>query len=279
VKIRKVCICGFGLIGGSIALDLLRRKGSFEIVAHDRPKVLERVRRDRRFRVTTESRLKAAVAGADIVVLAASQTANRSLLKRLAAGKNLTDCLILDTGSVKAPIAMFAGELDFPDGTAFVPSHPMAGKERSGFGQAEAGLFAGKSWFVDDTAGLDDAMRSKLTWLLGKTKATPVFVGSELHDELVAELSHLPQLIATILGAQINSDMVPLAGSGLQSVLRLAGSPYSMWAEIIEQNREKIVEALTLYRDNLDSVIAMIETDQSLEDIFKAAARSYRCLS
>ena len=77
----------------------------------------------------------------------------------------------------------------------------MAGKERSGFGQAEAGLFAGNTWFVDDTAGPDETARGKLSWLLGKTGATPVFVGSDLHDELVAELSHLPQLIATILGA------------------------------------------------------------------------------
>ena len=73
VRIRKVCICGFGLIGGSIALDLLRRNGRLEVVAHDRPKVLERIKRARRFRVTTESKLNAAVAGADIVILAASQ--------------------------------------------------------------------------------------------------------------------------------------------------------------------------------------------------------------
>ena len=52
-----------------------------------------------------------------------------------------------------------------------------------------------------------------------------------------------------------------------------------MWAEIIEENREKIVEVLKLYRANLDVLIRMIEKDESLKDIFKAAARSHRCLS
>ncbi len=280
VVVRKVTVCGCGLIGGSILLDLQRRGGkSLTLVAHDRPRVLDKVRRTRHLKVKTEANLKRAVEDADIVVLSATQTANETILRRLARMKSFSDRLVLDTGSVKQPIADLARSLQFPEGTAFIPSHPMAGKEKAGFANAETGLFKGRCWFFDDSQAVEPAIRLKRDWLVAKTGADPVFIESRLHDELVAEISHLPQLLSSVLGAQINPDMIPLSGPGLHSMLRLAGSPWSVWTEIIDQNREKIVESLSLYRDNLSSVIELLRNGESLKEIFDAAARSYRCLS
>ena len=104
-------------------------------------------------------------------------------------------------------------------------------------------------------------------------------MNSNLHDELVSEISHLPQLISTILGAQVNPKLIQLAGPGLRSVLRLAGSPYNVWSEIIAENKEEIIKSLLLYKDNLNKVIKYIEQDKSLKGIFSDAARSYKCLS
>jgi prephenate dehydrogenase len=155
----------------------------------------------------------------------------------------------------------------------------MAGREAAGFANAEHGIFRGRTWFVDDSVALSEGNRRRLEWLLAKTGAVQVRISSDLHDDLIAELSHLPQLVSTILGAQIEPGMLELAGPGMRSMLRLAGSPYAVWNELIDRNRENVVEALTVFRDNLNAVLDMIEKRRPLRDVFAAAARSYRCLS
>jgi len=277
--VRKLAICGCGLIGGSLALDVQARGRGVEIAVWDRPGVLGRIAADRRLRVRPEASFRHAVAGADVIVLAAPPTANGTLLRRLAARPEVAGALILDTGSVKKPIADLAGSLTFPPGTQFLPSHPMAGREKSGSAAAAPGLFAGRPWFIDETVRLSVSHRARWNWLRAAVGATPVLIDSALHDELMAELSHLPQLLATVLGAQTDPRTVELAGPGLASVLRLAGSPHAVWAEIIEANRAPILAALRLYRDNLNTVMDRIARGESLRDVFAAAARSYRCLS
>ena len=276
--VKKVAICGFGLIGGSIALDLARGRSSAELVAYDRPGVLKRLRKDRRFKVRIETGFAHAVDGADVVILAATHRGNEEMLKRLARMKRLNGCLIIDTGAVKSPIAGLAARLKFAEGAQFLPTHPMAGRERAGFENSAAGLFVDHVWYLDDETKLSRANRSRLDWMISRSKATPVLIGSADHDLLVSEISHLPQLISTILGGQIDPKMIKLAGPGLRSMLRLAGSPYSVWSEIIDENRSDIVESLELFEDNLQTVIKKIKKKQSLDKIFSAAARSYKCL-
>ena len=277
---RKIVICGFGLIGGSIALDLQQSsRGKLDIVACDRKTVLDSIRYDGRFSARVEYDLGRAVTGADIVVLAAPHAANESLLRRLARHKRINDCLIIDTGAVKAPISALAESLEFPEGVQFQPSHPMAGKEQAGFANAERGIFRNRTWFIEEETTLSRRNRSRLDWLLRRTGAQPVYVTSRLHDDLVAELSHLPQLLSTVLGAQIDPVMLDLSGPGLKSMLRLAGSPYSVWSEIVDQNRERVIAALNLYIENLTAVRDIIKRQEDLKDVFAAAARSYKCLS
>ena len=61
-------------------------------------------------------------------------------------------------------------------------------------------------------------------------------------------------------------------------MLRLSGSPYKVWQEIISENKIEIIKALLLYRNNLDDVVKKIKNDESLEEIFKDSSRSYTCL-
>ncbi len=280
VRTQRVTICGFGLIGGSIAYDLKKAGGRrVEIVAFDRPSVLKELGKLKGLKVRAESNLAKAVAGADLVVLAAPHTVNESILARLAKMKGLTDCLIVDTGAVKTPIGELAGTQSFPGGTQFLGTHPMSGREKAGAANAMPGLFSGRIWFADEGVRLSELNALRWQWMVTATGATPALIGNGLHDDLMAELSHLPQLLSTVLAAQVQEDTIQLAGPGLGSMLRLAGSPYSVWSEIVDQNRENIVGALERYRDNLDTVIGLIRRKESLQDIFAAAARSYRCLS
>lgn len=279
MRINKITICGFGLIGGCIARDLLKRKSKLEIVAFDKKAVLDKLKKDRSFKVKTEANFNKAIENADIIILSAPHKPNESMLKRISKSKNIYNCLILDTGAVKSPITKLAKSLSFNNGSQFVATHPMAGREKAGFENAAENLFKDHAWYVSEDIPLSEITEKKLDWLIKKVKAMRVNVTSGLHDELVSEISHLPQLISTILGGQINPNLISLAGPGLISMLRLSGSPYSVWKEIITENKEEIIKSLNLYKDNLDKVIEKIEKDESLSDMFKDSARSYKCLS
>ncbi|KAA3635503.1 MAG: prephenate dehydrogenase/arogenate dehydrogenase family protein [Calditrichaeota bacterium] len=276
--ISKITICGYGLIGGCIALDILKRYKSVEITAFDRKGTLDSLRRDKLHKVRAVSSFAKAVENADIIILAAPHKANETNLEKLSKIKTLTDCLIIDTGAVKTPITKLAKNLKFAEGTQFLPTHPMAGREKAGFKNASDKLFKNHAWYLSEDILLNDSNKKKIDWLIRAVQAMRVEVSSQLHDELVSEISHLPQLISTILGGQINPNLIQLAGPGLRSMLRLSGSPYSVWSEIISENKTEIIKTLLLYKNNLNKVIEKIKKDESLEDIFKDSSRSYRCL-
>ncbi len=276
--IRKVTICGYGLIGGCIALDLLASKAKIKLVAFDRKAVLERVKKNKAHKVKVESNFSIAVLDADIIILAAPHKANESMLTRLSKNKKLENCLIIDTGAVKSPISKLASSLKFSNGVQFLATHPMAGRERAGFENASPKLFKERAWYLSDDVEMNLDNMKKIDWLLKKVKAMRVHISSSLHDELVSQISHLPQLISTLLGGQTNPELIPLAGPGLRSMLRLSGSPYKVWEEIIQENKTEIIKALLLYRNNLDDVIEKIKKDESLDEIFKDSSRSYTCL-
>ncbi|MCH9025302.1 MAG: prephenate dehydrogenase/arogenate dehydrogenase family protein, partial [candidate division Zixibacteria bacterium] len=184
----------------------------------------------------------------------------------------------IDTGAVKLPILNLSLQLSFPDNTQFLPTHPMAGREKAGFENSDPLLFENHCWFCDDSVTLNKVNKSRLDWMVKKLRTKPTFIRAKVHDELMAEISHLPQLISTILGGQVATDIIPLAGPGLRSMLRLSGSPYSVWSEIIDQNRPEIIKSLENFRNNLNKVIGMVRSKDSLANIFKASARSYECL-
>ena len=261
-----------------MALDFLRGAGQVQITAFDKPAVLTRLKKNRKFVVTTEQILRKAVAGSDIIILSAPHKANEANLKRLSKINTLTDTLIIDTGAVKLPILELSLKLSFPDNVQFLPSHPMAGREKAGFENSALGLFENHCWFIDESVRLSRENRARLDWMVNKLRIKPTFIKAGVHDQLMAEISHLPQLISTILGGQVATELVPLAGPGLRSMLRLSGSPYSVWSEIIDQNRPEIIKSLENFRNNLNKVIGIVRSKDSLAKIFKASARSYKCL-
>lgn len=280
-NIKKITVCGFGLIGGCIARDLMSGRNSYRIFAYDKKTVLDRLKKDKSFKtkIIVEYNFNRAVENSDLIILSATHPANEAMLKRIAGSKKLANCLILDTGAVKSPISKLSASLEWCSNNQFLATHPMAGREKSGFENSDSKLFASHAWYLADSPKLNYPNQLKLNFLINKLKALPVYINPALHDELVSEISHLPQLISTILGAQINPELIELAGPGLRSMLRLSGSPYSVWGEIISENKSEIISALQLYAENLNKVIEHIKKDKSLKAIFMDASRSYKCLS
>ncbi len=175
------------------------------------------------------------------------------LLQRIASA--LPDrAVVTDVGSVKAEVCRKAREALAASPATFVGSHPMAGSALTGWENSDPELFAGRTCFVtpsDDAAGASVETVVRFWRDLGSEVVTTT---ADQHDEIVAHISHLPQVIATTLGTLLSTrpgQWSHLAGNGLKDTTRIAASDATMWIDILEQNRDEILRALTGFEDQL----------------------------
>jgi prephenate dehydrogenase len=172
--------------------------------------------------------------------------------------------LVTDVASVKlAPL----GELrDLgADVSRYIGSHPMAGRERGGAVSARRDLFVGRPWVVANHEGIADrrAADSAIEALALDLGAVPVEMDAAEHDRSVALVSHVPQVIASLLAARLSEASeaaVELAGQGLRDTTRIASSNPELWVQILGANAEPVVGILERYRADLDEVIAALDS-------------------
>jgi prephenate dehydrogenase len=172
--------------------------------------------------------------------------------------------LVTDVASVKlAPL----GELrDLgADVSRYVGSHPMAGRERGGAVSARRDLFVGRPWVVANHEGIADrrAADSAIEALALDLGAVPVEMDAAEHDRSVALVSHVPQVIASLLAARLSEASeaaVELAGQGLRDTTRIASSNPELWVQILGANAEPVVGILERYRADLDEIIAALDS-------------------
>jgi prephenate dehydrogenase len=195
--------------------------------------------------------------------------------------------LVTDVGSTKAQISLAAARLfNRPGRAAFLPGHPMAGKEMGGAAYAEAGLFRGAVWlFTDDPEARRSAHAAALIkgwreWVAALGART-IDLDPARHDELVAWVSHLPQFVSTALSALLQSEvggapeLKDVGGRGLREMTRLGASPFSMWRDIAHTNTEPIERVLHALEQRLAHVRENLRTP-GLRDEFEQANRFRR---
>jgi prephenate dehydrogenase len=232
-------VAGLGLVGGSVARALSR--AGYRVLGLDEHRVMRQARRAGAIAGRLDA-VEDAWEAADVLVLAAPPRANLRLLRRLARNGS-GRLLVTDVGSVKARIVAEAGAL----GLRFVGGHPMAGRERSGFGASSADLFRGHPWILTPAAGVP--LPGPLRALVRATGARPFVMDPRDHDRAVAYLSHVPQIVAWALHGAALRDPVAgprsgLAGPGFREMTRLAASPRGLWREILGENRREVARAL-----------------------------------
>ena len=160
---------------------------------------------------------------------------------------------VTDVGSAKREVVLTAERL-LPPTARFVGSHPMAGSEKTGWQHARPDLFAGRVTFLTPLPETEPraAERVAAFWAaLGSEVAT---VTPDAHDEIVAHISHLPQIVASTLCASLHRRdhrWRNYAGGGLRDTTRIAGSDPKLWKTILEQNRDEVLRALRAYQDEL----------------------------
>jgi prephenate dehydrogenase len=192
------------------------------------------------------------------------------------------DHLITDVGSTKAQITAASGRLfNQPDRAAFLPGHPMAGKERGGAALADAELFRGAVWmFTEDPAWNRSPSSAELVsnwrdWVAA-IGAKVIDIAPARHDELVAWVSHLPQFVATGLSALLEDqvgdapELKHVGGRGLREMTRLGASPYSMWRDIAYTNTEAVQAALFALEQRLAHIRENLRTPELRAEFDKA---------
>lgn len=279
----RIAIVGLGLIGGSIAFAARRAWPATHVIGIDRDAVL-REGLSRRAIDAAGADLQA-VAGTDLIVLAAPVRQNIALLRRLATHAS-DSAVITDVGGTKRAIMDAASAL--PPHIAFVGGHPLGGGARGGFEFATAGLFNRRPWIFTPRADEPTSASTetgdanyrtaveRLRAFVTGLGAQPAIMTAGEHDRLMALVSHLPQLAVTalmdVVGAAAASGGLRLAGQGLVDTTRLASSPASVWRDICATNADEIARALDLLIERLSDLRGDLQREEIIGAVFDHAA-------
>jgi cyclohexadieny/prephenate dehydrogenase len=250
--LEQLTILAPGLLGGSVARTARARSLAKRIVIWARRPEARIQLRAQPWCDAAPDTIEEAVATASLVVLAPPVdrivTMAEEIAPALPAG-----AIVTDVGSVKGDIARRAHQALRKD-THFVGSHPMAGSEKTGWENATDTLFNQRTCFVTPLPDTDAAATALVVRFWQDTGMNVATVSPDEHDEIVAHISHLPQVIASTLCAFLagkNPAWRDFAGGGLRDTTRIAGSDATMWRAIFEHNRDEILRALRQYEDAL----------------------------
>ena len=251
---QRVTIFGVGLIGGSLGLALKRSYPQIRITGVDKPTVLERARQLKILDV-------ADAPPPDLVILATPVGEILKLLDQFKSNRTL----VIDVGSTKVTICRMAEHLAVP----FVGGHPMAGQEHSGPEAASVDLFRDAPFFLCPVKSTPDGALQQLERIAKSIGAIPYVISPEDHDRLVAQISHLPQILSTLLAEQTAAHK-ELAGPGLRSMTRLAGSPIHIWRDIFKTSGF-LPHELQAFIERLQRILDSMEGGRfdELESLFK----------
>ncbi len=286
--VTRLAVVGAGLVGGSICAAA-RRAGVEQVVVTDLdPLVRDRARELGVAHEVTDA-LAPAVTGADLVIVATPAATVPDVVTSVAELAP-ADAVLTDVASLKADLTLeIESRLRAIAGnpSRFVGGHPMAGSERSGPDAADATLFQGATWVVTPTATTDDAALHRLSGFLRRLGARVLVLPPQRHDELVAVVSHLPQVAASALAdvaagvaETAGEALLAVAGGGFRDTTRIAASDPELWIGILRGNRGAVLEALALYQSRVDAVRAALEAEdwEGLRAVLTRASEARRRL-
>ena len=278
----QLTILAPGLLGGSVARAARARGVAQRIVLWARRPEARLKLREQPWCDAVADSPEEAVRGASVVVIAAPVDKIIPLAQQIAPSLS-PGTLVTDVGSVKSEIARL-GEAALGGQGHFVGAHPMAGSEKTGWEHSTASLFENRTCFVTPLASTDPQAVQTAVGFWHDLGAEVVTIDPDRHDEIVAHISHLPQVLATTLCSFLtkkNPAWRNYAGGGLRDTTRIAGSDPQLWRTILEQNRDEVLHALRAFEDELHGfkvalanrdyveVVARLERGKAYRDPFR----------
>jgi Prephenate dehydrogenase len=248
----RVAVIGTGLIGTSVALAL-REHGVSVWLADTDPEAARLAAN-----LGAGEPLPDGAPPADVAVIAVPPSA-LAATRAAAQARGLASCYT-DVASVKQLPVSQARALGC-DMTSYVPSHPLAGREKHGPAAARADLFLGRTWALCPAPETSEQAVAPITTLVRTCGAVPVRADAAAHDRWVALVSHAPHLVAAAMAARLEAapaEALDLAGQGLRDVTRIAAGDTGLWTQILAANAEPVAEVLAAVAADLAEAARML---------------------
>ncbi|MBE2222969.1 MAG: prephenate dehydrogenase [Anaerolineae bacterium] len=257
-------IVGLGLMGGSLALSLrlAQRVARTPYPTHitivdTNPATLQAAER---LADVVTSDFAVGVAEAELVILATPVRTVLHLLAELAVLRP-EGCMVLDLGSTKRDICAAMAAL--PTGFGAIGGHPMCGKETAGFSSATPDLYRDKTFVLCRNGRTTEQIETLVLNLLAIVGAQPLFLPPDVHDEMVAAISHLPYVVAGSLmrtaAGMADDRLWTVSASGFRDTARVSGTDPRMMLDILMTNKTAVLQQLQRYQAEITAVTALIE--------------------
>jgi prephenate dehydrogenase len=278
---ERLAIVGTGLLGTSVGLALRAAGFSGSITGWSRNRAHAETAQAMGAIDTIAADPVAAAREAQVTLLCIPIYATLDLMEQLSPVLG-AEQLVTDVGSTKAQITESADRLfNTPERAGFLPGHPMAGKERGGAELGDANLFRGAVWLFTDFPAWHRSPRAAVlarNWRewVARMGSRGIDLEPRRHDELVAWVSHLPQLTATALSGVLEDEvgdapeLKDVGGRALREMTRLGASPFSMWRDIALTNTDAIDAALQALEQRLAHIRENLRTPELREEFEKA---------
>jgi len=255
----RVAILGIGLLGSSLARAMKRAHLAKHIAGHDKNKTYLKAAKSMHFADSLTDSAAAAVKGADLVILATPVGSFGSIAKAIAPHLK-PGAIVTDVGSVKGAVVADVGP-HMPKGVHFIPSHPIAGTERSGPDAGFAELFDGRWSILTPPKGARKSAVATLKKFWEKLGSKVDIMDAKHHDLVLAVTSHVPHLIAyNIVGTAddlrnvTQGEVIKYSAGGFRDFTRIAASDPTMWRDVFLNNREAVLEVLGRFSEDLHAL-------------------------
>ncbi|MFJ8545533.1 prephenate dehydrogenase [Streptomyces sp. NPDC093586] len=256
---RTALVIGTGLIGTSAALALTARG----VVVHLADRDPEQARTAAALGAGTDEAPEGPV---DLAIVAAPPALVADVLAD-AMGRGLARGYI-DVASVKGGPRREL-EARGADLSAYIGTHPMSGREKSGPLAATGDLFEGRPWVLTPTRDTDTEVLNLALELVSHCRAVPVVMDADAHDRAVALVSHMPHLVSSMVAARLEhaeEAAVRLCGQGIRDVTRIAASDPRMWIDILSANPGPVADLLGDVAADLEETVRALRSLQSSDD-------------
>jgi len=272
---KKVCIIGIGLIGGSLAKAINKTQQSEIVFGFGRDK--SRLEKAQKSNVIDQysTDIGEALNGANMVIIATPVGSYESILKEMK--PHIVEGMVIsDVGSTKVSVieavkSVFDGALD-----NFIPAHPIAGKEKVGFEASDADLFVNRKVIITPLENNNPESIKILAKMWEGVGAEVDFMTPQSHDDLLGMTSHLPHMLAFSLVNYLISqhpEASVYAAGGFKDFSRIASGDAIMWRDICLHNRDAIVAHIKAYQESLNTLVEAIDSHNKdqLESLFREA--------
>ena len=271
---------GLGLIGGSVAKALKHANSNCHIIAYDKDLSALTLAKEEQICDVISQSIDESFGNCDIFFLCTPVDYNTEYLAQIEAIRK-PDSLITDVGSVKKTIHDAVRDLHMEN--CCIGGHPMAGSERSGYSASGAGLLENAYYILTPTKSVPQNKVELLSSIIKEAGAIPIIMNEEKHDTVTAAISHLPHMAAYALVNLIHDcddtdcTMKAIAAGGFKDITRIASSSPIMWQQICNENKNRLLDFIDKYINELLKLRSSIENDckDDLYDYF-SNAKEYR---